>query len=178
MADDGDSGGIGDVVSDIADTAGDVGGSILDELKKFGKSATSQVTGSEPAPDNTISKASGAKQTSAGTGDEDHSIIGEFKKLGQAAIGQVTGHEQAAALLAMKKKDDAASKREYAQVSAKIKQMYQEYAAKKAREQRQEEVIKEHRDEQQKQLQEIKKKEEPRADIQKTRAEIKDYGAE
>lgn len=177
MADDGDSGRVGDVVSEIADSVGDVGGAIVDELKKFGKSATSQVTGSEPSADNTGSKASGAKQTSADPGDDDHSILTEFKKLGQAAMGQVTGHEQAAALSAMKKKDDEASKREYTAVSAKIKQVYAQYAAKRAKEQKQEEAIEQHR-QQQKQLAEIKQKEEPRADIQRTRAEIKNYGAE
>ena len=196
MPDDGDSGGI---VEEIVDTAGDVGGAIVSELAKLGKTAASQVTGSEPSLDRhslsankqsfstnkqsfsanrTSPKSGGAKQPPVST-DSDHSILSEFKKFGQTAIGQITGHGQEANISAMKKKDDEASRQEYREIKSKIDQIYAQYAARRAREQKQQELIQvRQEEEQQKQLVEIKKKEVPRADIAKTRAEIKNYGAE
>ena len=175
MPDDGDS---GSVVEEIVDTVGDVGDAIVSELAKLGKTATSQVTGSAPSPDTTLPKSSGAKQPPVST-DSDHSILSEFKKFGQTAIGQITGHGQEANISAMKKKDDEASRQEYREIKSKIDQIYAQYAARRAREQKQQELIQvRQEEEQQKQLVEIKKKEVPRADIAKTRAEIKNYGAE
>lgn len=174
-----DSGGIGDIVGDIAESAGDVGGAVLGELKKFGKSAGAQVTGSSDITGGLNSpKSSKVKAAPAGL-DTTHSILGELKKFGQAATSQITGHEESAANLAsMTKRDDEFSEKESRAVRAKIKQIYEEYSAKRASEGKQQETVAEHQEEQQKQIQEAKKKEMPRSDIQKTRAEIKNYGAE
>lgn len=203
MADDGDSGGIGDIIGDIVGAAGDelkklgqsassqITGSddantkstkssgdqsVVGELKKFGQAVTSQVTGSEPSPNSSSAGLSGAKISSG----DDHSILGEFKKFGQAASAQISGHQaqQAAALAQMTKKDKEFSKKEYDVISAKIKRIYEEYAAKRQKEEKQGEMVEAQQEKQQKQIKEIKKKEMPRADIQKTRAEIKNYGAE
>lgn len=198
---DGDGGGgIGDIFSDIAGAAGD-------ELKKFGQSANSQVTGSKGGQQTASSsddtsvlsqlKKFGQAATSQVTGlqltdanstpakskhsDYEYSLLGELKKLGQSATSQATGHEPPPSkgdVKAMAKSDDAFSKKESAVVAAKIKQIYAEYAAKKAQEGKQEEMVEKQQEEAKEEQKKEIKKEETNAAIQKTRAEIKNYGAE
>lgn len=160
MGDD-DSGGIGDIFSDVVGAAGD-------ELKKFGSSASSQVVGSK-----------GTQQASNST--YDYSLFGELKKLGQSATSQVSGHEPPISegdVRAMAKSDDAFSKKESAAVAAKIKQIYAQYAAKSAQEEKQEEMVGKQKEEMKEEQKKEIKKEETNAAIQKTRPEIKNYGAE
>lgn len=198
MADD-DGGGIGDIFSDVVGAAGDElkkfgssatsqvtgskGGqasnssddtSVLTQFKKFGQSATSQVTGSQPSDAN-------ASPTNSKHADYDYSLFGELKKLGQSATSQVSGHEMPISegdMKAMAKSDEAFSKKESAAVAARIKQIYAQYAAKKSQEEKQEEMIEKQKEEVKVEQKKEVKKVETNAAIQKTRAEIKNYGAE
>lgn len=182
MADDGDSG--GGILGDIADAAGDVGGAIADEFKKLGSSATSQVTGS--APTQTSNNSQSTDDVSIldqliGTNGKNNSKVhdsagDEVKKFGQSFLSQITGHEVAHEQLA--KEDDEFSKRESDAIAAKIKQIYAQHVAKRQQQEKQEEMVEEKQEEQKKDFEQVRKKEEVRSDIQKTRAEIKNYGAE
>ena len=169
MSDDGDG-----IVSDIV-------GAVAGELKKFGQSATSQVTGSSGSNDLAKAAKSAAHTSPQSSSDDSQSIFGELKKFGQSATSQVTGGTPAISekdVKAMVKKDDAFSKKESAAVAAKINRIYEEYAAKKEREKQQVETVEKQKvqvkEEQKKEI----KKEETNAAIQKTRPEIKNYGAE
>ena len=191
MSDDG-SGGIGDIFSGIVDAAGG-------ELKKFGQSASGQVTGSKggqsaPAADAAGSLAGqlkkfGQSATSQVTGSApggdapkvtdkskyDYSLFGELKKIGQSALGQVSGNEE---LSKMQNEDKAFSDRESEVIKARIKAVYAEHAAKSARKDQQEEMMEKQEEKQQEQIKEVKKEELSNRAIQQTRAEIKNYGAE
>ncbi|MDZ4209567.1 MAG: hypothetical protein U1C56_00140, partial [Candidatus Curtissbacteria bacterium] len=188
MGDD-DGGGIGDIFSDVVGAAGD-------ELKKFGSSASSQVTGSKGGQASNSSddtsvltqfKKFGQSVTSQVTGsqpsddnssgtkgkhsDYDYSLFGELKKFGQSATSQVSGHEPPISegdVRAMAKSDDAFSKKESAAVAAKIKQIYAQYAAKSAHEEKQEEMVEKQKEEMKVEQKKEIKKEETNAAIQKT----------
>ena len=173
----------GGIVSGIADVAGDVAGAVVGELKKFGKSATSQVTGSTgPGDDLTSAAKSAVKNASQGpSGDDNQSIFGEFKKIGQSATSQLTGGAVAVSekdLQKMAKKDDDFSKKASSATVAKMNRIYEEYAAKRAREKQQAEMVEKQKEEMKGEQEEEIKKEETNAAIQKTRPEIKNYGAE
>jgi len=157
------------ILGDIGETIGEAAGAVAGELKKFGKSATSQVTG----PDKTKTpKSPPAEPTSA---------KGELKKLGSTIFGQVTGHDQGAQVAQMAKADKEFSKKESDLIAQKIKQIYAAHAARRAQEQKQKEAIEVQKEQQQVIFQEQAKKQEDLSAnpaIAKTRAEIKNYGAE
>jgi len=172
---------VGGFAAGIADGASQIGG----EFKKVGNTVVSQVTGS-PAPAGSSGDASlkdAATRLGTGPGDN-NSVWGEFKKMGKSIGSQVSGDEDVSGgvLSAMTKKDEDFSQTEYAAVRAKVKQIYEEYEAKKKREEamrvQQTEVV----NEQKKEMEELKveKKKEEFVDpsVQKSRAEIKNYGAE
>ena len=182
-----DGDGIG---SKIIGALEDVGEAAGEELKKFGKSATSQITGSSGQGDsNTNSKLSNSslvpptdkKQKPS----EPHSFMDEVKKIGEDVVGQVSGHEvhfSKSDISKMKKDDDEFSKAEAEATRRKIKRIYEEYAAKQAQKKRQEETAEVQEEEQVQQKKEFeqqkKKKIVPNKAIEQTKAEIKNYGAE
>lgn len=143
MAD--DSGGL---LSDIAETIGDVAGAAAGELKKFGQTAASQISGH-----------------AAGTGQPTKPDIAKVKS---------------AEIAKMAKADNKFSQVESAKIKAKINQIYQEYAARRAREEKQQKMVVEQQSEQKKAIEEDQKRQEMDINpaITKTRAEIKNYGAE
>ena len=178
MGDDGILSNIGDVVGEVADEA-------FGELKKFGQSATAQISGHSPQVTGQPTKADVAKAKSAISGSpvQDKSAVDDVGDFGKSFLGQITGHvsdvgEEQIAELA--KKDSKFSNVESAKVKQKINQIYAQHAAAKAREQQQEEVVEEQQEEQEKQLAEEQKKEDlsTNPSVAKTRAEIKNYGAE
>lgn len=179
MAD--DSGGI---LSDIAETVGDVAEAAAGELKKFGQSAASQISGHAGQAGGQPSKADIAKAKSAtgGGSPQDQSAIDEVKGFGKSVLGQITGHtEEYGDIAKMAKADNKFSQVESEKIKAKMNQIYQEYAAKRAKERQQQEVVKKQQEEQTKKLVEQQKKEEMAVvdpAIAKTRVEIKNYGAE
>lgn len=183
MSDDGgDSGGI---VGEIVDTLGDVAGAAADELKKFGQSATSQISGHpSQAAQPTKGDISKVKSAVSGGSAGDETAISEIKDFGKTFLGQITGQvapSDSSSITKMAKEDKKFSEVESAKVKAKISQIYQEYAAKRDREEQQKEMLQKQQEEQTKQIEEQKKKQEIDATnpaIAKTRAEIKNYGAE
>lgn len=184
-----DGDGIG---SKIIGALGDVGEGVGEELKKFGKSATSQVTG-KPVSDSSgkpskKDSSQGVSETPQAKKPENaqNSFFGELKKIGETATGQISGNEEAAVsskqLSEMQKKDKEFSSAESEAIKQKIQRMYQDYAAKKAQEERQEqaaEAQEEQAKQQQAQVVEQKKKQDlPNRAIEQTKAEIKNYGSE
>src|SRR5579872_4370245 len=118
----------------IGDALGDVAGTIWGEVKKMGSTATSQVSGSTPvqSPASDDVKAAQKSQKNNNYAGEDSN---ELKKFGQSIFGQITGHheeEPAQNLDKMKKADDEFSDREAAAIRARIKAMYDQYAARSA----------------------------------------------
>lgn len=172
---------VGGFAAGIADGASQIGG----EFKKVGHTVVSQVTGSPPSAgshdDSSIKEAAGKL---AGANDDNNSVWGEFKKIGKSVSAQVSGDEDVGgnALSEMTKKDKDFSKTEYAAVRAKVQQIYQEYEAKKKKEEamrKQAEEVHEQQKEEMEELSEEKKKDEfVNPAIQKARAEIKNYGSE
>ena len=184
-----DGDGSGSVADKVLDAAGDVGGGIWGEIKKFGQSAGGQLSGHQSTVlgNATLS----AKLSSPKTGQIPkpsdsgrHTVGDEVKLFGQDIIGQITGYQPKPEenLKKLQKADKDFSKQGEAQVQAKIKQIYAEYEAKRQREKQQEEAMKaqeEQLDEQKKAIEEKQKKEEfINPAIAKTRAENKNYGAE
>src|SRR3990167_302615 len=170
------------IIGEIADVAGGVVAAVGDELKKFGKSAASQVTGSQASPQKTAQPSAG----STGGDDAASAIVGEFKKLAHTVGSQVTGSEptfDGSQLAKMAKKDEEFYAQEAAAILAKINRVYQEYAVKRAREQQQRQIEEQRRDKEKKEVVRLQKNEKQEGmDVAvaqaKARAEIKNYGAE
>ncbi|KKS04924.1 hypothetical protein A2W45_02205 [Candidatus Curtissbacteria bacterium RIFCSPHIGHO2_12_41_11] len=130
----------GSAVSDIAETAGEVGSTFLGELKKIGKVAVSQIIGQ------------GQAQTP--TTDDLAKLSDKDKKFSDAAQEEVRARIQAIyeEHAARRKKEEMARKQQQAQIGEQ--------------KEKQEELL----GKQQKDM--------PISAIEKTRAEIKNYGAE
>lgn len=118
-------------------------------------------------------------------GDVLETVGEEVKKIGKTAVSQITGRPQdqnapaASDLKAMQKGDRQFSQKGEAEVKAKIAQIYAEYAAKRAREQKQEAAVQQQQEQEKTQvLEQAKKQEVITTPVAKTRAEIKNYGAE
>ena len=150
----------------------EIAGAVAGEFKKFGKSASSQITGSSNQTPQQSTNAAKTTDTSA------HSVLDEFKLLGKSAAAQISGHTDDANLATLAKKDKEFSKAAEAQVKARIASLYEEYAAKKAREQQQQVLVEKQQEEVNAQQETEVKKQQTNSAIQKTRAEIKNYGAE
>lgn len=178
----------GSVISDIAETIGDVAGAAAGELKKFGQSAGAQVsghavgsvgTGPSKADISGLSKAAGGAVT-------DQSAIDEVKDFGKSFLGQITGHIDqlgSADVAKMAKADNKFSQVESAKIKSKINQIYQEYAAKRGREQQQQQLVQQKAEQEKKEaVQFEEKKKQGEMDVAvaqaKAKAEIKNYGAE
>lgn len=201
----------GGIISEIADVAGGVVGAVTGEAKKFGQSATSQVSGSAPSKGSSSDDTSaldhlkkfGQSVTSQVTGSQPSSgtpsdkfnpfglqlndsgsnqpLLDNFKKFGQSVTAQATGGQQSMSdddIKSLVKKDNDFSKKESAAVRARINRVYEEYAAKRAREKQQQEMAEKQKEEVKEVQEKEIKKEESNVAIQKTRAEIKNYGAE
>lgn len=175
----------GRILSEITETVGDVAEAAAGELKKFGQSATSQISGHAGQAGGQPSKAdiAKAKNATGGGSPQDRSAIEEVKGFGKSVLDQITGHtdQTQGDIAKMAKADNKFSQVESEKIKAKINQIYQEYAAKRAKEQQQQETLAKQQEEQTKQIVEQKKKEEMVAAnpaIAKTRVEIKNYGAE
>lgn len=225
-----DSGGI---ISSIGDVVGEAASVVADEAKKFGNSATGQVTGSKPAvqissdksplsgltgfgksltsqitggsADTTspvgdlsaedeaknfgksiISQITGGKSQGGQKADVDkhskyqYSITGELSKLAKSTAGQVSGKVPSASEMA--KADEEFSAREAEAVKVKIARIYEEHAARRKQEEEtssQEALQKEQQKKQiDAQVLEQKKQDFVNPAVAKTRAEIKNFGAE
>lgn len=110
-------------------------------------------------------------------------IAGEFTKLGKSAASQISPQSQPQQssddITQLAKEDKEFSKKEAAVVQGNINRIYQEYAAKRAKEQKQQEMAQNQQDVQRNaQIEEIKKQQAINPAIAKSRAEIKNYGAE
>lgn len=224
-----DSGGI---ISSIGDVIGEAASAVADEAKKFGSSATGQVTGSKPAAqspsdksplsglagfgksltsqitggsaDTTspvgdlsakeeaknfgksiISQITGGKSPGGQKADVDmhskyqYSITGELSKLAKSATGQVSWNRD---LNDMAKADEDFSKREAEAIKVKIARLYEEHAAKRKQEEearKQQEIqIEQQKTQMKVQTLEQKKHDFVNPAIARSRAEIKNYGAE
>lgn len=171
---------IGEAIGAVGNTAKTLG----DEAKKAGQSAGGQIAGSNQpsvpkpqAPDTAAPKSSGGKH---------YSLLEELKKVGQSAGAQISGHtdsgNQVGDIDSMKKHDDDSSKVEFESIRARVDQIYREHAQKRAAEEqsKREAVLKEQEKKEQKraEIRQLKKIEPPNPAVAKTRAEIKNYGAE
>ena len=174
-----DSGGI---LSDITETIGDVAGAAAGELKKFGQSAGSQITGGDTRSPQQSKGDIAKAQKAVGSSSSDQTAVDEVKGFGKSFLGQITGHMDAvgADIAKMAKADNKFSKIESEKIKARINQIYAEHTAKRVREQQQKEVVENQQEEIKAAQQQQQKKEELGVNpaIAKTRAEIKNYGAE
>ena len=132
------------VAGDVAESATSAAGAFVNELKKIGKTAFSQILGTNPND-------------------------------------QIPGKNE---LAEMAKKDEKFSIEEQAKIHAKIKAVYEEFEAIKRKKQQEKEAAQEVQEEETKKLEELNEervKEQELAvnpAIEKTKAEIKNYGAE
>ena len=174
MADDG-SNIVSEIVEEAEQVVGDVGKGLIGEFAKLGKSATSQIRGST----------SGASSQPGASGvQKSDSFWDEFKKITQAATGQVRGNPAA-------NENDIAkaaeADREFSQEAAKevaqrVKQIYEEYEKKRQQERQQQQAVAIKQEEKTKveleQMKKFQERQQVNPAIAKTRAEIKNYGAE
>lgn len=173
-----------DVVSEVLDAVGDVAGAVGGELKKFGQAVATQGTGR--LQKNTSGSQSSPSTSTLGVKMSDVSPAGEFKKILQTAGSQITGHAptfEADQIAKMAKKDEEFSNTEAAAVRARISQIYQEYAAKRAKEQKQKQLEEQQKEQEKAQVAQIgEKKKQEEMDVAvaqaKAKAEVKNYGAE
>ena len=178
-----DGGSPGELIGEAVGVAGDTVKTIGGELKQIGKSFTSQIGGANQssvqpqAPDSISSKSGGSKH---------YSLLDELKKVGQTAGAQISGHTDSAGqdfdIDARKKHDEESSKAEFESIRSKVDQIYREHAQKRAAEEqkKKEEAMKvmEHKKQKREEIQQLKRIEGPNPAVAKTRAEIKNYGAE
>ena len=108
----------------------------------------------------------------------------ELTKVGQTAMGQVTGKTQAPSaneIANLAKQDKNFSKKGEVEVKARINAIYQEYAAKQKKAQMGQETQKQQAEQQQEEVAELEnqqKSEELNVQVERSKAEIKNYGAE
>ena len=125
--------------------------------------------------------ASDVAETAAHVGG---SLLGELKNIGQAAVSQMTGNQaqtpRADDVAKLQKNEQEFTKEAIPEVQARIKAIYEEYAAKKRKEQMVDQQQTEAVEEQRQELEEAKKNmvDQSNPAIAKNRAEIKNYGAE
>ncbi|MBI4037571.1 hypothetical protein HY382_00825 [Candidatus Curtissbacteria bacterium] len=156
--------------SDSTTTIGDL--SAKDEAANFGKSIISQITGSKHSGGQPVDSNKHSKYQ--------YSLSGELSKLAKGTTSQVSGKVQSVGEMA--KADDEFSKREAEAVKLKIAKIYEEHAARRKREEeaRRQEVLQ--KEQQKKQIDtqalEQKKQDFVNPAVAKTRAEIKNFGAE
>lgn len=144
--------------------------SAVDQLAGFGKSITAQITGSSASGDNLQSQKSGKKA--------DLSVLGELSNFAKSAASQVS---EGKVLEEMKASDAEFSEREAGVVRAKIARVYEEHNAKRKQEERvkkQQEVQVEAQKKQVEQFKKTEQNDEVNPAVAKSRAEIKNYGAE
>ncbi len=186
---------------DSDSVVGEVASGFAGEFSKLGKSITSQVTGSKPKDPATstavkqvdgFGKAitsqifgskpeTGAKAKSA---PAPTSFLDELKKMGKSVTAQVSGAEDfdKEQIDQMAKKDEEFSKQEADALHARIAKVYEEYQAKKRKgeEIRQQQKAQEEQKKKEAEVLMQKNEEEllQNPAVAKTRAEIKNYGAE
>jgi len=180
---------------------GEVTSGIAGEFSKLGKSVTSQITGStpkNPADATAVKQVTGFGKAITGqlfgskpestqkakSIPQPASFLDELKKMGRSVTAQVSGAEDLTGeqVSEMAKKDEEFSKQEADALKARIAKIYEEYRAKKK--QMDEEIKSKLAQEEQHQKEGevlMQKNEEVSLNnpaIAKTRAEIKNYGAE
>lgn len=118
------------------------------------------------------------------------SIVNELKKIGQTAFSQILGTHPTDQvpdkdeLAALAKKDQKFSIEEQAKIHAKIRAIYEEFEARKKKKEQEKEQVEEYQEEEVKKLEELNEERVKEQDLSvnpaigKTRAEIKNYGAE
>ena len=180
---------------------GEVASGVAGEFSKFGKSITSQVKGSTPADTQNTDSSNqitgfgkaitgqifGANPESAPkpkSTPQPASFLDELKKMGRSVTAQVSNSEDfnKGQVAEMAKKDEDFSKQEADVYRSRIARIYQEYQAKKRQdeEKRKQILVQEEQKKQEADafMQEKKDRNSPNAAIDKSRAEIKNYGAE
>lgn len=171
---------VSEIAGEVVHVAGNVGTAVVGELKKVGKTATGQITGktTQPAP---LSPLSQTKVIKGGS----ETLMGQIGQFGRTASGQISGQMpdlMNADIAKMAKSDELFSETARAEVRAKIKRIYEEYAAKRAREEQQRQLLEQQQEQEMNKLEVSKlakkQQEEVNPAIAKTRAEIKNYGAE
>lgn len=180
---------------------GDVASGISGEFSKLGKSLASQVTGS--TTNSALNADAGQQITGFGktiTGQifgskpesaqktksvpKPTSFLDELKKLGRSATAQVSGAEDLSAdqISEMAQKDEEFSKQETDVLRARIAKIYDEYQEKRKKdeEERKQKLmgVEQKSKEAEILMEENKKASLTNPAIAKTRAEIKNYGAE
>lgn len=173
-----DVGSRGDIGEEVTGIAADVAKGVAGEFKKIGKTAVSQITGSKTQP---LQSSQTLPSQGPQAQNKDFSLLSEIKKAGQAVGSQITGAAPSMADVGkMQKKDQQFSQQEIEAVRAKVRQIYQEHVQKRAQEKQQKAMVKQ-KEEQEKarEIEQIKRVAEPLSpQVAKTRAEIKNYGAE
>lgn len=118
------------------------------------------------------------------------SIVNELKKIGQTAFSQILGTHPTDQipdkdeLAEMARKDEKFSIEEQAKIHAKIKAIYEEFEAMKKKKDQEKEQVEKVQEEEAKKLEELNEERVKEQEltvnpaIQKTKAEIKNYGAE
>ena len=113
-------------------------------------------------------------------------FLGELKKIGQTAVSQITGSQQtqiptADEVKKLDKNEQEFKKEAIPEVQARIRRIYEEYAARRRKEEiakKQQEAQIGEQKEKQEELLGKQQKDMPISAIEKTKAEIKNYGAE
>ena len=177
----------GDIVGEIVGAAGNVAKTVGGEIKNIGKSATSQIGGADQSGQSSNIAAADVAGASLQKplADKDFSLLSELKAVGKTMGSQIAGSSKTDAeadVESMKKKDDEFSKSEAEAIRAKVDQIYKEYAQKKVAEEqkKKEEEMRQQEEKRQKreEIQQLKKLDQSNPAVAKTRAEIKNYGAE
>lgn len=137
-----------------------------EQLKGLGSSLFGQITGS----------ASGGDEGKTKSQTAHHGFWDEIKAVGLSALGQVSGKD----LEEMKQKDKEFSEVSAAQVEAKIKAIYDQYAAKRQQEAAMEKQQQKQMEQQKQEITKERKKETMDVEVAQTKAnaEIKNMGAE
>lgn len=118
-------------------------------------------------------------------GEVSSTFLGELKKIGQAAVSQITGSQPqtptADDVAKLQKNEQEFKKEAIPEVQARIQAIYEEYAARRKKEEmaaKQQQAQIGEQKEKQEELLGKQQKDMPISAIEKTRAEIKNYGAE
>lgn len=154
----------------IGGVIGDVLGEVGSEIKKIGKSAVGQVTGS--SDDSKTGNGDSANSSQSA----DISVGGEAASFGKGIVAQVTGRD----LDEMKTADDKFSEQGQEEIKARIAAIYSQHAQKRRREEEMKKRQEVQVETQKKEFKEQEKKQSMDVTVAQTKAnaEIKNMGAE
>lgn len=176
----------GEMVGEIGGVAKNTAKTVGGELKSIGKSAISQIGGTNKSSNQstTTTQAPDTSSDSSSSGKH-YSLLAELKKVGQTAGSQIFGGQAEKSdeeVSSMKKKDEEFSKTELESIRGKVDQIYREHAQRRAAEEqkKKDQALKEMEEKRRRreEIRQLEKKEPVNPAVAKTRAEIKNYGAE